>query len=72
MENKPEPDLTKKIIKKNFKKSMKTLLKLKAEIFVKIKLQYEKNAKKAVELSMKKNKLYEIQAVSRRKVVRSL
>eukprot|EP00943_MAST-04B_sp_MAST-4B-sp1_P000953 g953.t1 len=70
VEKKSEPDLTKKIIKKNFKKSMKTLLKLKAEIFVKIKLQYEKNAKKAVELSMKKNKLYEIQAVAMHRGIR--
>ena len=43
---KTTPPLTKKLIKKNFKKSAKTLLKLKAEIFMKIKLQYEKNARK--------------------------
>ena len=67
---KPPPPLTKKLIKKNFKKSAKTLLKLKAEIFMKIKLQYEKNAKKAVELSMKKNKLYEIQTVAMHRGIR--
>ena len=60
----PAPKLDKKTIRRDFKRSVKAMRKLKAEIFVKIKLKYEKNAKKAMELSMKKNKLYEIQTVA--------